>query len=454
MHFARRARLPATVAALSLLAGCATYHPRPLPDAPDLAGRVPALHVPTAGLGLPGLKPAPFNARDGLGATETVILAVLNNPDLKAERLKRGIGRAQLMDARLLPDPQLSVGMDHPTGGGPGVVNAYNLGINQDLRALISRGAATDSARAQAHQVDLNILWQEWQVAEKARQLFAQAREQEQLHKVYASAHDLYRQHYQNDKAALQRGDITLSVAAGDLASLVDAGSRLRQLETQRNQTSHDLTALLGLKPTVAMHLTGDAELPPLSEKELSHALSTLPQRRPDLMALRAGYRSQEASVRKAILEQFPSINVGFSRARDTGGVQTVGLGVSISLPLFNGNRGGIAIARATRAHLRQAYQARLDQAAGQADQAFRQTALLARQLRQVEDRVPELEHVTDQAGQALKAGDIDAGTYITLRAQLLHTRAEAIQLRSSLQQARVALQTVLALPFQGASTQ
>ncbi len=101
-------------------------------------------------IGLPGLKPAPFNARDGLDATETVILAVLNNPDLKAERLKRGIGRAQLMDAGLLPDPQLSAGMDHPTGGGPRPDECLQPGNQcQDLRALITRGAAKDSARAQ-----------------------------------------------------------------------------------------------------------------------------------------------------------------------------------------------------------------------------------------------------------------------------------------------------------------
>ena len=33
---------------------------------------------------------APFNASDGLNAGETVVLAVLNNPDLKAERRNAG----------------------------------------------------------------------------------------------------------------------------------------------------------------------------------------------------------------------------------------------------------------------------------------------------------------------------------------------------------------------------
>ena len=104
------------------------------------------------------------------------------------------------MEAGLLPDPQLSAGMDHPTGGGSGLMNAYNLGINADLRALITRGAARDSARARARQVNLEVLWKEWQVAEKARQLFVEARAQDQLHAVYTSARDLYRKRYRDDK--------------------------------------------------------------------------------------------------------------------------------------------------------------------------------------------------------------------------------------------------------------
>lgn len=50
-----------------------------------------------------------------------------------------------------------------------------------------------------------------------------------------------------------------------------------------------------------------------------------------------------------AVLAQFPALNVGLTRARDTSGLYTVGFGLSLSPPIFNRNRGNIAIEDATR---------------------------------------------------------------------------------------------------------
>lgn len=444
----RYLHLPAAaVAALLVLSGCATYRPAPLPSGPDLSTGVPALKINPAQLGGYAAGTLAFNPGDGLDMDETVILAVLNNSVLKAARLERGIKAAQLMEAGLLPDPQLTGGFDDNTGG-PDPLNGYSLGLDTDLRALLTRGAARDAARAGARQVDLDILWQEWQVAEMARQLFVQNREQSRLQSIYRDARALYQQRYRQDRAALDRGDITLDQTAGDLTSLVDAGTRLRDLQRQQNQTRHDLAALLGLRPDARPRFTGGAGIKPLSREQVDGAVAALPQRRPDLLALQAGYASQEASVREEILKQFPSINVGVTRARDTAGVRTIGFGVSIGLPLFNRNRGQVAIARATRAQLRQDYQARLDAAAGTADRVYRESLLLQRQLRQVRSRLPELQEVSRRAEAGLRAGNIGAGTYIAVHTQLLDKRAEAVQLESSLQQSRIALQTLLAMPF------
>jgi len=52
-------------------------------------------------------------------------------------------------------------------------------------------------------------------------------------------------------------------------------------------------------------------------------ALATLPARRPDLLALKAGYAAQDANVRKAILAQFPLNNLAASYAKDPAGTTT-----------------------------------------------------------------------------------------------------------------------------------
>lgn len=428
-----------------LLSACATYHARPLPDAPDLAKAIPVLQIDPTKLAVPALAPVSFDPHDGLDMTETVVLAVLNNPDLKAARLQSGVARAQLLQAGLLPDPQLSASFDHPTSGA-NVTDAYTLGLAEDLRALITRGTAVAGARARTRQVDLQVLWQEWQVAEKARTLFIDAQSQAALHRIYAAARKLDAARYRRDKTALAQGNLTLDAAAGDLVSLVNASTQLRQLERQANQTRHDLEALLGLSPSVALHLSGKPRLDPFSEAQFHAAMRALPQRRPDLLALRAGYASQEAAVRRAILEQFPSLSIGPTRASDTSDVHTIGLSVTLTLPLFNRNRGHIAIERATRAHLRQAYQARLDQATIGAHRIWKETRLLAHQLADVRGRLPALRRTASQAEKSFRAGNLGAATYVSVRSQFLAKRAEAVQLQADLDKAQVNLETVLGM--------
>ncbi len=428
-----------------LLSACASYHPIPLPAGPDLAS-APSLQVPVGQLHVPGLKPHPFNAANGLDMTEVVTLAVVNNPGLKAVRLKAGVAGAQLLQAGLLPDPQLSPSLVHPTGGPPPLSNGYSLGLSQDLAALVTRGAARAAARAHRQQVNLDVLWQEWQVAQQARQLFVRARSQSRLQNILDTQRRLLQDRYRRDQKALQEGNLTLSAVSADLVGLVDAQTRLRTLQRQRNKTWHGLDGLLGLQPGVEPRLTGSPDLTPFSRTAFAAAIRRLPERRPDLLALRYGYRSQEQAVREAILRQFPALSVGLTGGRDTSDVRSVGLGVTLTLPLFNRNRGNIAVARATRAVLRQTYQQRLDRAVNHAHELWQATRIMGRQLHTLQGQLPVLERTTAAAQRSFQQGNMSAGTYISLRSNLLAKRAEAVQLQASLQQAQAALETLLGM--------
>src|SRR5215212_2008528 len=162
----------------SSMAGCATYTPKPITGAPDLAHQLAGLTIDVDKLArpAPGLRPHTLDFDDGLDMTETVMLAVLNNPGLKAVRARRHLAQAQSFAAGLLPDPQLNLSFDHPTSGPPPLTNAYSFGLSEDLQALITRGAAQAAQIQAARQVDLEVLWQEWQVAQRARAIRPQSR--------------------------------------------------------------------------------------------------------------------------------------------------------------------------------------------------------------------------------------------------------------------------------------
>lgn len=425
-----------------LLSGCATYKPNPLPAAPDL-GRVPALDVPASQFWLPGL-PLHVIPKNGLDEVTVITLAVFNNPDLKTARLQAGVASAQLLQAGLLPDPQVSAGYAASPLNYGGA-----LGLSEDIQALITRGAAKSAARAQQKQVNLNILWQEWQVAERARELFIQARADGQLQRVMAATHDLLASRYLRDQTALQKDNVTASTVSADLTVLADADTSLRQLQLDANLTRHELNQLLGLQPGIQLHLIGPIKTPPLSQIQFTAALAALPHRRADLLALQAGYQSEEENVRRAILAQFPSLSAGVEQARDpVEGVNSTGVNVNLTLPIFNRNRGQIAVQRATRAVLRQTYQAQLDTAESQADQVWKATQIMAGQLRDLDAQLPILEKTATAAERGFRQNNLDAGLYVSLQSSLLAKQTEAIRLRATLDNAQSALNTLLGLPF------
>ncbi|HVA62946.1 MAG TPA: TolC family protein [Terriglobales bacterium] len=427
---------------VALLAGCATYRPLVLPATPNLA-TLPALTVRASRFALPGRPPRPL-PRNGLDETAVMTLAVFNNPDLQAARLQSGIADAQLLQAGLLPDPVVGAGFARSA-----LHNGFNLGLSQDLHALFTRGAALAAARAHQRQVSLGLEWQEWQVAARASQLFLQAQADNQLQPLLLANRDLLAQRYQQDQAALQAGNLTLASVAPNLSALTDADDNLRLLQADADLTRHQLLGLLGLDPGVHLPLVGRDQSPALSSLQFHQAVAALPQRRADLLALAAGYQAQEQALRQAILAQFPALTATVSQARDpVEGVNSIGAGVTLTLPLFNRNRGGIALQRATRAQLRQTYQARLDQAVGDADQVWAAARILRAQLGDLEQRLPALATMAAAARQSVQNRNLEADLYVNLESTRLARQAQAIRLRTALAQANSSLRILLGLPL------
>lgn len=425
-----------------MLSGCASYRSHPLPTAPDLT-RAPELTVPARQFWLPGLQPHPISP-SGLDETTVVMLAVFNNPDLKAARLQAGVASAQLLEAGLLPDPQFGAGY---------ATSALNYGgalsLSEDIQALIMRGAAKAAAQATQTQVNLNILWQEIQVAERARELFILACADDQLQDVLLASQVLLQDRYRHDQAAMERGDETAGTVSADLILVTEADAALRQLQTEVNLTDHELNEMLGLQPDVQLHLVGPTHLPPLTKGQFDEALAALSHKRTDLLALAAGYHSQEENLRKAILAQFPSLTAGVNLERDpVEGVNAFGPEVTLTLPVFNRNRGQIAVQKATRESLRETYQAHLDAAQSQADQVWKATRIMAAQLQELDAQLPVLEKTATAAERSYRQNNLNAGLYVSMQSDLLSKQAEAIRLRASLDNAQSALRTLLGLPF------
>ena len=428
------------------LSACATYHARPLPDHPALATTPTELKVTTAQLRVTPLKAIRIDPSDGLSPTEVAVLAVLNDPDLAARRAAYKVSDAQVFVAGLLPDPQVSASVDKPVAG-PDTHTAYSASIAMDLSALLARTYARRAAKFSAKEADLNLLWAEWGVAQQARTLAETALADETraawLRKVLALAAD----RSARSERALQRRDVATQTTAADLAVKLDAQTQLATAEHDAQKARRDLNGLLNLEAGVMLPLVNGPPASAYGEAELRSALASLPDRRPDLLALKAGYGAQDVNLRKAILAQFPLSNLAIAFASDTAGAVTRGLSAGFGLPVFNGGRGDVRIQDATREQLRAEFQARLDQADAEVKDAQRELESAQRQAVSLRADVPRLEALVQPAVAAYDRGDIDSQTYLTLSQNALSRRADLDDRELAARVAEIVLETALFLP-------
>ncbi|MDE2093758.1 MAG: TolC family protein, partial [Burkholderiales bacterium] len=321
-----RGRAAACAIAASLaITACSSYAPAPLATHSDLAADLAGLTVPPVAPAPEGWPAHRFDPSNGLDSIEIATLAVANNPDLRAARASLGVSQAQAFAAGLLPDPQLSLSRDFPFSTAAGVTSAFNLGLGFDFSSLLTRPAAERAARSELQGARLSLLWQEWQVVGQARLLFSRALAADRGEALLRAQRALLAERDTQARRALARGDMTVDVAAGYRAALDDVDRQLSELERARDRGLEDLNALLGLRAGTRLKLVDDATAggAPVDAAAVAARLRELPQRRPDLLALQAGYAAQDQRLRQAILAQVPAQNLGLSRARDTAGLQT-----------------------------------------------------------------------------------------------------------------------------------
>ncbi|MGH8325029.1 MAG: TolC family protein, partial [Steroidobacteraceae bacterium] len=196
--------------------------------------------------------------------------------------------------------------------------------------------------------------------------------------------------------------------------------------------------------PEATVRLAGGVRLPALDAGGLEPLLMDLAARRPDLLALRIGYQAQDETVRRAVIEQFPKLNVGSNFSRDNTDIRAQSAAVTISLPIFDRNQGNIAIAQATREQLREEYQARLDAAYGEAKRLISELRLAEDQYRSSGESIRRLRDAVATAEPAFRAGNLDERTFVDLRTSLLAKEIATAKLEQSILQQRVGLQTLI----------
>lgn len=438
----------ALLALMPVLASCATYRPVPLDDAAVVlaAPVVAALSKATAAIERRSLRASAVDIAAPLDANAIALIALVRNPELQALRVRAGVAEAQLFDARLIPDPGLSLGAEFVASGPPTAASGGFTGqLVQDLNALRTRRARVASAEAAQQQVRLDLAWAEWQTTGAAR---LEAVRLLHLKRIAAlalanrnSAEDLLARSLR----AAGRGDLSPDQLTATRLAVLDAVSRAQQANIALVTSQVELRRLTGLPPDWPLQLAERALPPPPPSLEALFAIARA--QRLDLAALQAGYTAQEAQVRQAIMNQFPSLNLGISGARDSSENGFAGPLVDFTLPLWNRNRGKIAIERATRAALQAEYDNRLFQTRAELAASSANLTELYRQRAEIAPEIPPLKQYVKETRLAAARGDLAQATAITVEQSLRDKQLLLAAIDQAIAEQAVALELLTGLP-------
>ena len=333
---------------LILVAGCAA----PMPSA-DL--RAPAA-------GATGIDDAiQFRAEGGptdvaSGATDAALpladavrLALRHDPRVGAALARVRVAQADARQARLLPNPVLSVMVRFPEGGGDPMIEA---GLMADLLSVLTLPRRTSAADHRLRAASAEALGAVLDVLAEAQQQYAAAQAADAKLRVVED-----RRKSAADLAALARTLVETGRAAqAELlaaeAELDDMDAEQVMAESDRRQARLALARLVGQPSSPSAWELDPWRAPALAAPDERAWIDLALRRRPEVIAARWELAAAGDEAALAGAELFEGTDAGDSAEREEGNWLT-GPAIKLPLPLFDWGGPRVDKAKAMRAEAR-----------------------------------------------------------------------------------------------------
>lgn len=419
-----------------LITGCQTaeLQKRRTSVSDDIASRFGSELGATTEAGAVQLPPG-VATDDGLTEDDAVAIALWNNAAYQALLADLGVSSAQLLDAGLISDPQFTIFF--PLGPKqlefttfqavdalwlqPIRVKAAELDLDRISQSMVQNGLDVIRDVRVAH-ANLLLAQQQADVAREAESLRTQIAD-----------------------LAQKRLD------AGDISELEATTSRIDALQTQAaaSRAAQDvdlarqqLRTLLGL----AMHgdkveAIGGVEVPSLPQ-DAESLLSTALAMRPDLRA--AELAIEAACEREGLARnQFMNLDAVYdANGKGRRGSYESGPGLRFTIPIFNRNQGGIAIAEAQLEGMARRYVAVRDQVTLDVRTAHTQLEQAQQNLELVRDEIlPAIQQAQELARKNYENGGAPYFLVLQTTSQYLDARTRELQLEADIRRAVAGLE-------------
>ena len=416
-----------------------------LPEPRPLGRDLPTVH--------PDLQPLLGQVPAGdLSLRQALALALLHNPDLAASSWEVRAREAEALQAGLLPNPELGLEMENLAGSG-GFAGTDAAETTVTLSQLVELGAKRTRRQAaaaleaklagwdfEAKRLDvLTATATSFVAALAAQERFAQAEELTRLAESFfrtvservaaGKVSPMERTRAQVPLAeahvALDRARLTLAAARRELAGHWAAG-----------------TATFG-------RLVGSLErIDPVPPEAL---LTALLDQNPDVARWNTEQGQRQARLGLERANAIPDLTlfVGGRNLQETGDNALVA-GLSIPLPLFNRNQGGIAAARAARSKARAAGRAAYSQAIASLAAGYRDLSAAFSEAKTLQTQIlPAAEQSFEAADLGYREGKFGFLEVLDAQRTLFEVRGQHIEALAAYHRARAGLERLIGAPLE-----
>lgn len=431
------------VLAIIALSGCVRYQPQPL-DAGKILQELRATTLERFS-GPSEKGETLFDPKDGISEDEAVSVALVLNPHIRALRMEKGLGGAQLLAAGLWPDPEVDASWIDRSDG---TVLEASL-----LQALSwgERGLQKEKANLRLEEIHAEVGFAEWRLAQEVRSLFTDLMATEEA--VRLATQNLALRQRLLGLIETRRDLGAATPLEVNLTSLELSNQRRAVLaaERERDLARQGLNRSLGLSPAaqVPLQMREDPwalqRSPSLSVEQLEEVAV---KNRLDLMAAERSYEQAEKALQIATRGQYPRLKIGPSFGKEEG-EDGLGVGIGVEIPLWNRNRGEIAERLAERKKQAEEFRARLAALRSELAQAQMELDRQAALVRLFETEIrPKLDQSISLTEETFKSGKLDLAALLTLQDRVLQARREDLEVRNAYRKALIDYEGVLGIPL------
>jgi len=328
------------------LSGCATSYDAAWAPARPLGSAVPAYQPPA--IQSPDSVADPVSATDSLRLREALGLALMHNPELQVFGWEVRAREAHLLQAGLLPNPQL--GTDLENFGGDGPLSDFDgsevtVGLSQLVEFGGDRRRRRDVAKIERDLAGWDYETVRLDVFTETAQAFATVLAAQERGRLAFNLLNRARRFYEAVEARVEAGKESALAERRAMVVLSNATIQLRIAERGLTAVRSRLSATWGTTVPVFDHVVGN--LKQVEPVPVFGQVSEFLEMNPDVARWQAEISLRQAGIALERARRTPNavFSVGTRRLRDID-QSAFTAGVAITLPLFDRNQGAIQEAK------------------------------------------------------------------------------------------------------------